>query len=139
MRMADADVLPFEFTNASDTIAKYVTELKKILKDKQDEIAEQNRSSKKGCLRRRPIRRSRIVPPSTEEVPPFLNFAPLDNAVTNFKKSSERYDKAMKALVKAGIPADDAKLASLEPDAQTRVSGRIPIPRDWRSGLGSNI
>ena len=30
MRMADADLLPFEFTNASDTIAKYVDELKKI-------------------------------------------------------------------------------------------------------------
>ena len=46
-------------------------------------------------------------------MPPFLNFAPLDNAVVDLKKSAERYDKAMKALVKAGLPADDAKLTAL--------------------------
>ena len=36
-----------------------------------------------------------------------MNFAPLDNAVVTFKKSAERYDKAMKALVKAGLPTGE--------------------------------
>ena len=104
MRMADADVLPFEFTNASDTIAKYVTELKKILKDKQDEITEKNTEIDEGVFTATADPTKPYVPPTREAVPPFLNFAPLDNAVANLKKSAERYDKAMKALVKAGIP-----------------------------------
>ncbi len=38
-RMADADVLPFEFTNFADTIAKYVEELEKLAEDKDVDLA----------------------------------------------------------------------------------------------------
>ena len=110
MRMADSDVLPFEFTDASDTITKFVTELKKILKDKQDEIAEKNTEIDEGVFTATADPTKPYVPPTKEAVPPFLNFAPLDNAVVELKKSADRYEKAMKALVKAGIPADDARL-----------------------------
>jgi N-acetylated-alpha-linked acidic dipeptidase len=113
MRMADADVLPFEFTDASDTVAKYVTELKKILKDKQDEITEKNTEIDEGVFTATADPTKPYVPPTKETVPPFLNFAPLDNAVVNFKNSADRYEKALKALQKAGIPADDAKLADV--------------------------
>jgi N-acetylated-alpha-linked acidic dipeptidase len=113
MRMADADVLPFEFTDASDTVARYVTDLKKILKDKQDEITEKNTEIDEGVFTATADPTKPYVAPGKEEVPPFMNFAPLDNAVVNFNKSSERYDKAMKALVQAGIPSDDSKLAPL--------------------------
>ena len=113
MRMADADVLPFEFTDASDTVSRYVTELKKILKDKQEEITEKNTEIEEGVFTATADPTKPYVPPTKEEVPPFLNFAPLDNAVVNFKKSAERYDLALKALVKAGIPSDDSKLQAL--------------------------
>jgi N-acetylated-alpha-linked acidic dipeptidase len=113
MRMADADVLPFEFTNASNTIERYVTELKKILKDKQDEIAEKNTEIDEGVFTATADPTKPYVPPTKEAEPPFLNFAPLDNAVAELKKSAERYDKAMKALVKAGIPTDSDSLEPL--------------------------
>ncbi len=110
MRMADADVLPFEFGDAADTIAKYVTELKKILKDKQDEITEKNTEIDEGVFTATADPTKPYVPPTKEAVPPFLNFAPLDNAVVELKKSAEHYDKALKALVKSGIPSQDAAL-----------------------------
>ena len=106
MRMADADVLPFEFTGAADNIAKFVTELKKILKDKQDEITEKNTEIDEGVFTATADPTKPNVPPTREAVPPFMNFAPLDNAVVALKKSAEHYEKAMKALVKAGIPQD---------------------------------
>src|SRR4029078_3581096 len=34
MRMADAEILPYEFGNVADTVKKYKTELQKLLKDK---------------------------------------------------------------------------------------------------------
>lgn len=104
MRMADADVLPFEFSNAAETVARYVTDLKKILKDKQDEITEQNTEIEEGVFKATADPTKKFVPPSKEEVPPFLNFAPLDNAVVQLKKSADHYDRAMKALMKAGLP-----------------------------------
>ena len=37
IRLADADVLPFEFTNLADTVQKYGRELKDLLSQKQDD------------------------------------------------------------------------------------------------------
>src|SRR5207302_3282659 len=50
MRLADADVLPFEFTDFADTVRKYTDELQKLLKKKQDEIVEQNQELEDGDL-----------------------------------------------------------------------------------------
>src|SRR5216684_2672162 len=50
MRLADADLLPYDFTALADTIHKYTDELQKLLKKKQDEIAEQNKEVEDGDL-----------------------------------------------------------------------------------------
>src|SRR5208337_233817 len=42
MRLADADVIPYEYNAEAETIGRYVKELEKLLKDKQDEITERN-------------------------------------------------------------------------------------------------
>ncbi len=38
MRLADSDLLPYDFTGLADTIHRYVDELQKLLKTKQDEV-----------------------------------------------------------------------------------------------------
>ena len=43
MRMADAELLPYNFANTADTVETYVDEVKKLLKTEQDEIAEKNK------------------------------------------------------------------------------------------------
>src|SRR5205085_716146 len=43
IRLADADLLPYDFTDFADTIHKYTDELEKLLKKKQDDVAEQNK------------------------------------------------------------------------------------------------
>ena len=42
MRLANADLIPYEYTGVADNIGKYVTDLEKLLKDKQEEITERN-------------------------------------------------------------------------------------------------
>ena len=42
MRFADADVLPYDFVDFADTMHRYVTEVKKLLSDKQEEIRDRN-------------------------------------------------------------------------------------------------
>ncbi len=60
MRLADAEVLPFDFVNFADTIKTYIKELEKLLSDKQDEIRERNLEIDEGVFKatndpRRPI------------------------------------------------------------------------------------
>ena len=50
IRMADADVLPFQFTHLADTAQTYVRELQALLKERQDEVRERNRQIEDGVF-----------------------------------------------------------------------------------------
>jgi N-acetylated-alpha-linked acidic dipeptidase len=95
MRFADADVLPFEFTDFADTIQKYTRELQRMLTDKQDEIRERNRQLEEGVFQAMFDPRRPMVPPPRVEIPPFINFAPMQNAADALTRSAERYRNAM--------------------------------------------
>ena len=94
MRLADADLLPYDYSALADTISKYVKDLEKLLKDKQDEFAERNRQLEEGVFTAIADPRKTYIPPSRETVPPFLNFAPLDNSVESLQHSAQRYAAA---------------------------------------------
>ncbi len=78
MRLADADVIPFEYTEMAETIGKYVTELEKQLKEKQEEINERNLELKEGVFSAIADPHKTSVPPPREATPPYMNFAPLE-------------------------------------------------------------
>jgi N-acetylated-alpha-linked acidic dipeptidase len=114
MRLADADLLPFDFANFADTIHIYITELKKLLGDKQDEIRERNREIEEGVFNATTDPKVTYVPPKPEEIPPHLNFAPLDNAADALTRSAKRYQKALeKAESNGGAALAGTSLAGL--------------------------
>jgi len=117
MRLADADLIPYEYTGLADTIGKYVTELEKLLKDKQDEINERNLELKEGVFTAVADPRKTPVPPPRETVPPFMNFAPLKNGVESMKRSADRYQAAVaKAQAEGAPPLSPQALDSLNTD-----------------------
>src|SRR5262249_17981411 len=95
IRLADADVLPFDFTGLGDTVQKYVKELHDLLTRKQDEVRERNRQIQEGALAAFNDPRRPQVLPKIEPVPPALNFAPLDNASGTLTESARRYERAL--------------------------------------------
>jgi N-acetylated-alpha-linked acidic dipeptidase len=108
LRLADADLLPFEFGGLADTMREYAKDLKTLLERKQEEIAERNRQIEEGVFQatndpRRPKR-----PPAPEGVPPHLNFAPLENAVETLRRSADRYAKARASVEGRSLPAEVA-------------------------------
>jgi len=114
MRLADADVLPYDFAGFADTIHKYSDELQKLLKQKQDEITEQNKQLQDGDLVANADPKKPYVPPAFEEVPPHLNFAPLLNASDTLTRSAEHYQKALEAATKnGGLTLGQASIQSL--------------------------
>lgn len=97
IRLADADVLPYDFTNFAETVRKYLGELKNLLTNLQDQIKEKNKQIGEGVFTAIADPKDPYVPPSPEEIPPFVNFAPLDNAAETLTRTAERFEKALKA------------------------------------------
>jgi N-acetylated-alpha-linked acidic dipeptidase len=95
MRLADAEVLPYDFVDFADTVQKYSKDLEKLLADKQDEIRERNQELDEGVFKATFDPRRPTVAPPKEEVPPHLNFAPMQNVVEILTRSAKRYQKAL--------------------------------------------
>ena len=105
MRLADADLIPFDYAPQAEAIAKYESDLEKSLKDKQDEFTEKNLELKEGVFTATRDPRRPLLSPPAETIPPYMNFAPLKNAIEALKKSSERYSKALRDWQAKGSPA----------------------------------
>ena len=114
MRLADAEVLPFDFVNLADTVEMYTKNLQKLLAAKQEEIRERNRELDEGVFQATFDPRRPTVAPVREEVPPHLNFAPMQNAVDSLTRSAKRYQQAL-----------SQKQSSLEEDAVAAKLGAL--------------
>jgi len=114
LRLADADLLPFEFGNFADTVQTYVKELKKLSERMQEEIRERNREIEEGVFSATNDPRRPLVAPKTEAVPPHLNFAPLENAADALTRSAAEYKKAFEqANANGGAALASASLADI--------------------------
>ncbi len=105
LRLAGADLLPFDFTDFADTIHTYSEQLKKLLKDKQESVRERNKEIEEGVFTATLDPQKPLVPPAREDPPPYLNFAPLDNAADALTRSAARYQKALEKAQANGAAA----------------------------------
>jgi N-acetylated-alpha-linked acidic dipeptidase len=115
IRLADADLLPYDFNGLADTIHVYLDELQKLLKTKQDEAVERNKEIEEGVFAAIADPKKTSVPPPVEQVPPHLNFAPLQNASDALTSSAERYQRALEKVTKNGeLALSPAALQALD-------------------------
>ncbi len=115
MRLAGADVLPFRASALAETVAGYTGQVKSLATARRDSITERNRQLTEGVYTAISDPRQPLVPPTQAAEPPFLNFAPLENAGARLRESALRYDAAYDSLA-----AGDG--ASLENPAARSVS-----------------
>jgi N-acetylated-alpha-linked acidic dipeptidase len=113
IRLADADLLPFEFTGLADTAQGYAREVQALLRQRQDEVRERNRQVTDGVYAAILDPKAPRPLPTVEDVPPALNFAPLENAVAAFARAADRYRAAVAAATTRGpLPADVMRAAN---------------------------
>ena len=101
LRLANADVLPIEFTSFADTMSRYLDELTKLAQTTRTEIEERNRLIRERAYEIAADPTKTYVPPKPEPAAPFLNFAPLQNAVSHLQQSARDFDR-----VAASLPSD---------------------------------
>jgi N-acetylated-alpha-linked acidic dipeptidase len=108
MRLADADLLPYEFSDLADTVHRYAGELEKLLADRQKEAVERQQELKEGMYQAVSDPKDPMGPPTALKPVPYLNFAPLDNAIAALTRSAQRYQTALVAASAGGLhlPAD---------------------------------
>lgn len=102
MRMADAGVLPYQFSDEADTVHQYVTEVKRLADTMRSQIKERNSLLAEGAYKAAADPKKMSVAPPVGVVPPYFNFAPLDQASDDLTAAAAAYDKA----VAAGVVAD---------------------------------
>jgi N-acetylated-alpha-linked acidic dipeptidase len=136
MRLADADVVPLEFDDLADTVHLYVGQLRALWQKERTDILERDRELGEGVYAATADPRQTTVPPQPEQVPPYLNFAPLENGAAALKLAAERYDQALEAagaqdgaaLARASLAAVDASLR--ESERKLTNSHGLPL-RPW--------
>jgi N-acetylated-alpha-linked acidic dipeptidase len=132
MRLADAEVLPYDFVDLADTVQKYTKELQKLLEDKQEEIRERDQELDEGVFRATLDPRRPTVAPPREEVPQHLNFAPMQNAVEKLARSADRYRKAL-TQKQAGLGKSSADslraLNAMLIESERKLTNEDGLPR----------
>jgi N-acetylated-alpha-linked acidic dipeptidase len=133
MRLANAPILPFEFTNQAETFNRYLEELKALLKERQETVRERNQQIEEGVYTAIQDPRRPRARPDTMEIPPYLNFAPLENAIDRLIRSAERFEKADRDLgdsARSGI--DYARLNALLIRTERALTDSAGLPsRPW--------
>jgi len=133
LRLAEADVVPFEFTAFADTLGRYVREVSKLADDMREKTEEDNRLARDNTLVLAADPRERFVAPRAKEAVPFISFAPLQNALARVQESAKAFDQARAAHGDRPLPPEtqralDDVLMHAE-QALTRAEG-LPV-RPW--------
>lgn len=102
LRMANASVLPMQFTNVADTLGDYMKDLHELADGKRAKaeslaILLEKNAFKLAADPTRPVGAPEVLP----EVP-YLNFAPMDNVLARLEKSAKAYDAAYATHIAAG-------------------------------------
>lgn len=132
MRLSDADLLPFDFTDFGDTMQLYLAQLKKLAEDKRGEAMERDRELDEGLFHAINDPRRPTLAPPREKVPPYLNFAPLENAVAQLNRSAQRYQEALQKAWASPQEVPAAVLADLNRkmmESERRLTDDAGLPR----------
>jgi N-acetylated-alpha-linked acidic dipeptidase len=128
LRMADADILPFQFSDLADTVHLYVTQLKTLATEKHDEMKERDQEISDGVYQALYDPKKNMVLPPVEPIPPYLNFAPLDQASDDLTDAAKAFDAACAV---AGGNAPDGLNADLIRSERLLTDDRGLPNRPW--------
>jgi N-acetylated-alpha-linked acidic dipeptidase len=132
LRLAEADVLPFELGHFSTTVDRYVDEVVKLADDLRDEAEERSRRLADRTYELVDDPKSTLVPPKALDPVPYLNLAPLRNAAAVLDRSTKAYEKALAARTAGGKalpPEQAAQLSAILLKLERSLTRKEGLPR----------
>jgi N-acetylated-alpha-linked acidic dipeptidase len=89
LRMADADLLPFDFRILAKQIKTYTTELQKLITDLRENTSISNEIIRKKYLVLAADSAKPFFPAAVKPEVPYIDFSPLENAVSDLDKAAD--------------------------------------------------
>ena len=114
LRLADADVLPFDLSRVTATISRYTDEVVKLADNMRDEAEERNRRLDDKAFEAVDDPTQTWVAPKRLDPVPYLNFAPLRNALAALETSTRAWERARDARESGGKPLSAAERKQLD-------------------------
>ncbi len=105
LRMANADVLPFEFRQWHSTVEGYLKEIMDDMDSKRKSVQRHNELVEKKTYALAADPRENIAPPRKKEEIPFLDFSPLQNSLSRL---GDRIEK-LESLSPESLPVEKQK------------------------------
>jgi N-acetylated-alpha-linked acidic dipeptidase len=108
LRLANAEILPFGFESAADTLNQYLKEIVKLADTLREQTEEKNRQLEEGSLQAFFDPTEPYVLPKPSPAVPYLNFAPIQNALSKVSDSSGKWTRALQEQIRSGhnLPAE---------------------------------
>lgn len=130
LRLANAETLPFEFTNFADTVSQYVGEVTRLTDTMREDTKVINQAISTGMWKSVQDPTETIVVPKSKENVPFVNFAPLQNAMARLNESAKNYKKASDG--KQMSPSMQKSLDEILYKSERSLTRSEGLPRrDW--------
>ena len=111
LRLAEADVLPFEFARFASTVETYLDQVTDLVETMRDDTQRQNRLVQNASYELAADPTQAYLPPPEEEPVPYLNFAPLRNAVADLRMQADAYGRAIEAWTLSPVLDVDTRAA----------------------------
>jgi N-acetylated-alpha-linked acidic dipeptidase len=102
LRLAEADVIPLRLANFADNVGRYLDEVMQLATDLRTETERRNELVARSAYRLAADPTTTYVPPDSQTAVPYLNFAPLQNAVARLDRVATRYDEVLAGAFDAG-------------------------------------
>jgi N-acetylated-alpha-linked acidic dipeptidase len=93
LRLANADFLPFETSTLAATATRYLDEVTKLADKTRAEIEERNLMLRERTMELAADPTKPFFSPAAQQPAPYLEFAPLKNALERLQKASAAYDR----------------------------------------------
>jgi N-acetylated-alpha-linked acidic dipeptidase len=104
--MANADVLPFDFTHLYKTIDGYAADLTKLLESTRSTTDLENRFIKAGGYKAGEDPTKTFITPEVKSDVPYLDFSPLQNALVLLRKSTDTLKATFRHKIKDNSASD---------------------------------
>jgi N-acetylated-alpha-linked acidic dipeptidase len=128
LRMANADVLPFDYSILTNTVNTYFSEIKSLIEQNRTQVELENKLIADKVYELAADPKENLKHPASKPSVPFIDFSPVENALAQVKKTTDLlsgYSKKADQL----DPASLKQLNQLLYQAEQKLLDEKGLPR----------
>jgi N-acetylated-alpha-linked acidic dipeptidase len=103
LRLADAELLPFDFKSFEKTVSKYLAELLTLVDQTRENTTAQNKLIKEQQYKYAGDPTKKLLAPAVKDEVPYLNFSSLQNVLHELEKTTSQLKQSLEKTIPSAI------------------------------------